>query len=75
VCARVVDALFVHGLRRRDADTRLAGVRVCAHLFTRMHAFRTLITDRIDEWMLLTVGDDLPPPSAHADALRAEATV
>ena len=64
---------------RQHAETRLLALLLWDVLFCRSAAFREATAARIQEFVLLTIGDDrrsdasLPPPRDAAAALRARA--
>lgn len=72
------ELLWEH-LEAQHAETRLLALLLWDVLFCRSAAFREATAARIQEFVLLTIGDDrrsdasLPPPRDAAAALRARA--
>lgn len=67
------ELVFEH-LEERHAEVRFSCLQICHELFMRAHLFRTMLLDRIDQFMIKTMGTDkrkpLPPPKKVAENLK-----
>ncbi|XP_041653616.1 UV-stimulated scaffold protein A [Cheilinus undulatus] len=62
-------------LNQEHAEIRLSAFQIASELFSRSHHFRTLLVDKFQEFLELTIETDseqpLPPPKEVAKKLRA----